>query len=150
MKIQKLKIEDKQFVQQCDKLFLDFLDSEGKYDENYKKRENIKSFLNDLTDENNILLVAVEESKVLGFVYGYIENRKDGKLPVAHIAFVYVDLESRNRKIASNLIDKFLEELKCRQIQIVEVKSFESNEIAKKLYQKYGFNIIWSNYRKNI
>jgi ribosomal protein S18 acetylase RimI-like enzyme len=148
MNIQKLTFENKELVEECDKLLLKFLESEKKYDENYKEKEKNNSFLNDLLDENKILLVAIEKNNVLGFIYGLIENKTSLKLPVGHICFLYVDNEYRNKKIATSLIDAFLNELKKSNIEIVEVKSFENNEAAKALYIKYNFKPLWTNYRK--
>lgn len=150
MEIQRLTIQDTELIKQCDSMFREFLDSEGKYDENYLKRDELNSFAKDLNGENIILIVAKENDKALGFLYGYIESKKGKKLPVANLTFLYVNNEYRNKKIATNLIDAYLEQLKAMSITIVEVKTFENNTAARKLYAKYGFEILWSNYRKNI
>lgn len=150
MEIQKLDIQDVELVKQCDKMFIDFLDSEGKYDENYLKREQLNSFINDLNYSNNILFVAKQDETVIGFLYSYIEKRKGEKLPVAYIGFLYVESEYRNRKVATKLIDTFIEYIKGMDIKIIEVKVFENNIAAKKLYDKYCFNALWCNYRKKI
>lgn len=150
MIVKKLTITDKDLVEKCDRLFLKFLDSEGKYDDNYLKREHVNSFINDLADQNNILLAATDTDVVFGFLFGFIEKKKNGKLPIAHLSFVYIDESHRNKKIATNLINTFLLELKSMNIEIIEVKCFENNEIAKNLYNKFGFNVLWSNYRKKI
>ncbi|MBQ8043542.1 MAG: GNAT family N-acetyltransferase [Clostridia bacterium] len=150
MNIQKLDIQDVKLVKQCDNMFVEFLDGEGKYDENYLKREQLNSFINDLNDSNNILFVAKQDETVIGFLYGYIEKRKGAKLPVAHLGFLYVNGEYRNRKVATKLIDTFIVYIKGLDIKIIEVKVFENNIAAKKLYDKYGFNALWSNYRKKI
>ena len=150
MIVKKLTITDKDLVEKCDRLFLKFLDSEGKYDDNYLKREQVDSFINDLYNQNNILLAATDKDIVLGFLFGFIEKKKSGKLPIAHLSFVYIDKEHRNKKIGTNLINSFLLELKNMNIEIVEVKCFENNEIARKLYIIFGFNVLWSNYRKKI
>lgn len=148
MNIQKLTFENKELVKECDKLFLKFLESEKKYDENYKEKEKTNSFINDLLDENKILLTAIEKNNVLGFLYGFIENKKNLKSPVGNICFLYVDNEYRNKKIATTLIDYLFNELKKMNIEIVEVKSFENNEAAKALYLKYDFKPVLINYRK--
>ena len=150
MDIQKLTVQNVELINQCDDMFIEFLDSEGKYDENYLKRKKTNSFIKDLEDNNNILLVAKEEENVIGFLYGYIEQRKGSKLPVAHLAFLYVDEQHRNKGVATSLIDNFLDQLKNSGIEIVEVKSFVNNVAAKSLYQKYGFDTLWLNYRKKL
>lgn len=148
MDIKRLNFENKKLVKRCDELFLEFFKSEKEYDENYNIKENVNSFINDLLDENKILLAAIENNKVAGFLYGFIERKENFNSPVGHISFLYVDNEYRNKKIATNLIDKFIYELKKINIEIVEVKSFENNEVAKAIYLKYGFKPLWINYRK--
>lgn len=148
MDIQKLTFEDKELIEECDKLFLKFLESEKTYDENYKTKETVNSFINDLLDENKILLAATENNNVLGFLYGFIENKISFLKPVGNICFLYVDDGYRNRKIATNLIDNFLNELKKLNIEIVEVKAFENNDAAKAIYLKYDFKPLLINYRK--
>ena len=119
MNIQKLVIQDVKLVKQCDNMFVEFLDGEGKYDENYLKREQLNSFINDLNDSNNILFVAKQDETVIGFLYGYIEKRKGAKLPVAHLGFLYVNGEYRNRKVATKLIDTFIVYIKGLDIKII-------------------------------
>jgi len=150
MDIQRLAIQDTDLIKKCDSMFKEFLDSEGKYDENYLKREELNSFTKELNNNNIILMVAKENNEVIGFLYGYIEAKKGTKIPVANLTFLYVREEHRNKKVATNLIDAFFEQLKEMDIRIVEVKTFENNTAARKLYAKYGFNVLWSNYRKNI
>jgi len=150
MEIQKLTIEDKKLVEQCDKLLIKFLKEETVYDNNLAIIDNINSLSNDLINENNILLVAKENEKVLGFLFGFIDKNKKSVQEVAHLSFLYVETEYRNKKIATNLIDEFVLLIKNLGIEIIEVKCFKNNEIANKLYKKYGFDILWSNYRKRI
>ena len=137
MLVKRLGLEDDKFVKQCDKLFTKFLDSEGIYDNNYKKRESLNSFLNDLENENNTLLARVE-------------NKKGMKESVAHLTFLYVDENYRKQNIATNLINEYLKILKEKNISIIEVKSYKDNVAANKLYEKFGFNELWINYRKRI
>lgn len=150
MLVKRLGVKDIEQVKECDKLFVKFLDSEGIYDDNYLKREKLNSFLGDLDNENNVLLGVVDENKVIAFLYGYIENKKGAKDPVAHLTFIYVDEKYRKQNIATILITEYLEYLKAKSIQIVEVKSYVKNEAARALYTKFGFDTLWINYRKRI
>ncbi len=150
MNIKRVTIKDKIDINKVDNLFKKFLISESKYDVNYKIREDLKSFENDLNNENNILLICKNENDVVAFLFGYINQTKNEILPVAHLAFIYVEEAFRNKKIASNLIDEFLSELKSKDIKFVEVNTFNSNESAKKLYEKFGFSMNYINYRKGI
>ena len=129
--------------------FTEFLDSEGKYDDNYLKRENIPSFLGDLENENNILLCGIQ-SGVVAFLYGYIEKKKGMQEEVGHITFIYVKEEYRKKKIATELIKEYMQILTKKNIQIIEVKSYVNNMAANRLYSKFGFDELWTNYRKRI
>lgn len=149
MQIKRLTVNDKEIVEKCDKLFVEFLDSEGQYDDNYLKREKINSFLGDLDKENNILLCCVKED-VMAFLYGYIEKRQGMKDSVAHITFVYVKEEYRKQNIATTLINEYMRILKEKDISIIEVKAYKNNQAANMLYNKFGFNELWVNYRARI
>ena len=150
MLVKRLGVKDKELVKQCDELFIKFLDSEGEYDYNYKKRTNLNSFLCDIEEESNMLLVAIKDDKVLAFLYGYIEIKKRMKEPVAHLAFIYVDEGYRKQNIATNLINEYIKILKEKSIPNIEVKSYKRNIAANRLYNKFGFDELWVNYRKRL
>lgn len=150
MDIVKLKNTDIEMIRTCDILFKKFLNSEGKYDGNYIERENIKSFEKDLIDNTKTLYVAKENEIVEGFLYAYISKSKNEKEEVAHLCFLYVDEKYRNKKVATNLIQKFINEMKLIGITNIDVKVFEENEIAKKLYKKFEFENLWVNLRLKI
>lgn len=150
MKIKKIINSDKNLIKQCDKLFIDFLESESKYDDNYLQRKDIKSFMDDLNDKNNILYSAIEDEKVIGFLFGYIKKLKAEINPVAHLCFLYVDPKYRNKKIATNLINIFLKEIKSRNINNIDVKVYSNNREALKLYKNLGFDPFLENLRKEV
>ena len=150
MEIQKLTVDDKELIEQCDKLLIEFLNEEAIYDTNLTKSKNTNSLLVDIANQNNILLIAKENEEVLGFLFGYIEKNNKNIQEVAHLSFIYVKNKYRNNKIATKLIDEFISFIKKENIEIIEVKCYKNNEIANKLYIKYGFDILWSNYRKKI
>ncbi len=150
MNIKKLTIKDKEDITKVDNLFKKFLISESKYDVNYKIREDLKSFEKDLNNENNILIVCKNENDVVAFLFGYINQTKNEISKVAHLAFIYVEENFRNKKIASNLIDEFLSELKSKDIKFANVNTFYNNESAKRLYEKFGFTVNYINYKKEI
>ena len=151
MIVKLLKIEDKNYINQCDELLIKLLNEEKKYDNNYKKNNNLKSFEKDLKKENNFLIVTIDNEKVVGFLFGYVNYEKSNqKNAVANLSFIYVDEEYRNKKIGSSLIEYYINLLKNKNIRFVEVKCFNDNIYAKKLYKKYEFGVLWQNYRKII
>lgn len=114
------------------------------------QRKDIKSFLDDLNDENNILYSAIEDEKVVGFLFGCIKKLKSEIDPVAHLCFLYVNPKYRNKKIATNLINIFLKEIKSRNIKNIDVKVYLNNIEALKLYKKLGFDPFLENLRKKL
>ena len=83
-------------------------------------------------------------------MFAYINKLKTDILPVAHIAFVYVDTQHRKKGIATQLITTLFKQLEKRNIDIVEVKAFNDNIAATNLYEKFGFDVLWVNYRRKI
>lgn len=150
MIIERIYKEDKKLVEQCDRILVEFLDEEGKYDANYLKRDKLNSFSNDLEEENNILLVVREDEKVYGFLFGHTNKNKSFKEKVANLSYIYIDKLHRNQKYATKLIQYYIDILKEKNINIIDVKCFENNSIAMKLYKKIGFNPLWINLRKEI
>ena len=150
MEIKRILKNDKELIKQCDLLFLEFLKSEESYDINVEIPNKTKSFLNDVTDEEKMIIVAVDKNKVNGFLYAYIDNKKTYKSQVAHLSFIFVEENERQRGIASSLIEEFLKIVKERKIKFVEVNCFEKNEAARKLYKKYGFEVLWLGCRKEL
>lgn len=148
MNIKKLKTSDKDIVLKCDELYKKFLKSEKKYDSNFLERDDIKSFLNDLEDDNKMLYAAIVKKEVVGFLYGYVSKNKNERNKVAHLTFLYVDYDYRKRKIATNLIERFICDMSEKSIINIEVKVYDNNDIAKKLYKKFGFEALWLNLRR--
>lgn len=149
MDIEKIDQNNIIYVDKCDELFKNFLESERIYDTN--SLEYIpNSFKKDISKDNVLLYIAKLEGKVVAFLYGYIETNIRQKLPVAHLTFIYVEENYRKQKIATRLIDCFLHEVKQKNVEIIEVKAFENNKIACDIYEKLGFKPLWINYRKMI
>lgn len=147
MEIEKVTDANKQYIKYCDKLFEEFLESEQKYDTNVASFIP-KSFENDIYKDNVIMYIAKAQDEVIAFLYGFIQDTGKIKLPIAHLTFIYVVEKYRNKKVATDLINSFCQEIKDKNIEIIEVKSFNQNEAANKLYEKLGFKPLWTNYRK--
>lgn len=80
------------------------------------------------------ILVYKNKDKVLGFLmYTELEDTID-------ILDIVVDKNYRNQKIASNLLDILITNSKINSKIYLEVSV--DNDIAIKMYDKFGFNII--------
>ena len=58
--------------------------------------------------------------------------------------------QHRKKGIATQLITTLFKQLEKQNIDIVEVKAFNDNIAATNLYEKFGFDVLWVNYRRKI
>lgn len=100
--------------------------------QNFAKLFKVKSMLDDKYAK---VLVYLEEGKVVGFLIAtcLYEN--------ADILSIVVDLNYRQRKIATNLIDYLFSEINDT-VEVVTLEVAVDNEKAINLYKKFGFEII--------
>ena len=93
---------------------------------------------NFLKNENNYLIAAVENAKVLGFIIAYELYRADRNSSIMFLYEIGVLKEFRNRGIGSELIDflKMICEERC--IMKMWVPTERTNVPAVSLYAKMG------------
>lgn len=125
-----------------DALLTKLIQYEAQYDNNlnpnYIVMDNYKEML-DLPEHK--AFVAEEDGEIVGFVYGFILMIPDMCLkPIAIVDAMYVEKAYRNRRIATNLLHKFInfatEQDACR----VELKVLSENTVAMRIYESLGFS----------
>ena len=94
------------------------------------------SLLSEVEDERTCFSVACEDDIVLGFAVLRCTGDEGELLQIA------VDKAHRRRGIASMLMDTVLSLSELRKLETVYLEVRESNEAAKSMYGKYGFNEI--------
>lgn len=72
---------------------------------------DIGSFLDDVKNKNQYLYAAINNNRVIGFLFGYINKSKNEFEEVAHIIFLYVDKDYSENGVATTLIEEFLKEI---------------------------------------
>lgn len=92
-----------------------------------------KLFLDALNDTDTIMLAAVINEKVIGFLNGSCV------LDEAELMNIAVSQDYRRDGIAGTLIKAFEDRLAEKGINTVYLEVRESNLPAKKLYEKYGY-----------
>lgn len=103
------------------------------------------------TTDSNIELVAVVNNKVLG--YTIVNKLYDviGNCYYAHINYVCVLKEYRNKGIATKIFDEIFNICKEEDIKYLELTSNSSRKEAHKLYNNLGFDIRETNvFRKEL
>lgn len=99
------------------------------------------SFFNELKNPRSFLKVAKKGGKVVGYICaGWIIDE-------GHVLDVAVGPRYKRLGIASTLISLAIERLKEEGCRFVFLEARESNEAAKKMYAKFGFESIGT--RKN-
>ena len=95
-----------------------------------------QAIISQLPDDNREFLVALDGERVIGYVgmmcvidEGYISN-------------VAVTQDYRRQKIGDMLIDELMKRAEAAQLAFVTLEVRASNEPAKALYAKHGFEVV--------
>lgn len=106
---------------------------------------NIESFIEDLSKESNIYLVAELENKVIGICFSEIKEISDNKImkdrKILHIGDICVDEDNRKNGVGKKLYDKIFEFGKEMNADSIELMVWGFNKNAIKFYENLGMNI---------
>ncbi len=97
---------------------------------------SISSIISQFPDENHVFLVALDGETVIGYV-GMMYVLDEG-----YISNVAVTSAYRRQNIADTLIGELLSRANALELSFVTLEVRESNEPAKALYGKHGFEIV--------
>ena len=92
--------------------------------------------ISQLPDDNHIFLVALDGEAVIGYV-GMMYVLDEG-----YISNVAVTASYRRQKIADELINTLIERSNELNLSFVTLEVRESNDPAKMLYAKHGFEVV--------
>ncbi|MAG07957.1 hypothetical protein CMO89_00635 [Candidatus Woesearchaeota archaeon] len=144
MQITKLEEKD---IEEISSLALDLyrkfdaMDEADKLDEpNFKEKmiEELKEFIQ---KDNNLLLTATEDGKIIGYIRGIIKTRhpefkikKEG-----YIQECYINQEHRNKGIGKSLAKQILKWFNENSITFITVSIYHSDIEANDFWKKIGF-----------
>ncbi len=114
---------------------------EGKYDVGIDENFVVTNmYENYIEDANKLIIVAEENSQVVGYLYGMIKpNDETYKYVVAKLDALYIEENYRNRGFATALIEHFKKWAKGKNAFKIEVNVWSNNTSAKHLYEKNKF-----------
>ena len=93
------------------------------------------SFLNEIAHANSLAKVALRENNVVGYVCTrYV-------LDEGHILNLAVHRDFRRQKIATELMNRVLAELKEKDCRLLYLEVRVSNIEAIKFYERFGFKV---------
>lgn len=101
--------------------------------------------------KNGIIMVAVQGENIVGYLLGFLQKNVPvfkGDL-VAYISDIFVKEEYRSMGIATAMNDRFEEWLKSKGISTSTLQVITTNDIASKLYRKWGYGDIFITMRKD-
>lgn len=108
--------------------------------DDYFADEQAKSLLlNNILKRKSHFLVAEENNKIIGYIYGYVSRADLYKKKVGYIDQIVVDEEYRRQGICNKLMDSFTEIMKKYGCGYIELNAFKQNIPAVECYKKYGF-----------
>ena len=108
--------------------------------DDYFADEQAKSLLlKNILKRKNHFLVAEENNKIIGYIYGYVSRADLYKKKVGYIDQIVVDEEYRRQGICNKLMDSFTKIMKKYGCGYIELNAFKQNLPAVECYKKYGF-----------
>lgn len=109
-------------------------------EKNYKHVENLlrEAFHTTFPQDNPFIhwYIYEVESIIMGFIsYSIMYDQLE-------LNYLYVLPSHRKQKIASKLIDYMLKDAVEKNVAVLSLEVNEKNEVARKLYQKFGFDVV--------
>ncbi len=105
-------------------------------------KEHYEKYLrNDLSSEWRAVLVAEENSKIIGLVVGKIYRtlKISGYERSGYISNVYIRKEFRRKGIACELVEEVIKWFKQKEATNITLEIYKNNKPAIDLYHKLGF-----------
>lgn len=143
------RVLDEEYASYCDCLLTKLIHDEKQYDDSIDSKFVVRDYFKNIIKNNDhILLCYIENNKIVGYIYlkPVKCNNKNGYL----IDGLYVEEDFRNKGIATSLIDESLKILSNFKIEFIDINVLSNNEIAKFLYNSFGFNEFKIQMRKNL
>lgn len=97
-----------------------------------------EDYLKDMI-ENKIVLLAVTNNEIIGYLTGVIESNNHDAMSFARLKNIYILENYRKCGIGSKLINEFKKLCLEKGITILKVTTYAKNKIATSFYNKNGF-----------
>lgn len=117
---------------------------EKKYNSNINEKCVVKEFYEHfISREGYIMLIAEVDNKIVGYLYGFIENTGDTYInKISKLEALYVEVKYRKHGIAKKLVEEFKKWSIKNEVKCIEVQVCSKNEEAFNLYTKNGYKDI--------
>ena len=106
---------------------------------------NYDEFKTELSNSNNIYLVAELENEIVGICFSNIKERSNNKImkdrKFLHIENICIDKKHQKKGIGKKLYNQIIQLAKEKNIKNIELMVWEFNENAIKFYKNLGMSI---------
>lgn len=117
----------------CDNFLTLLIQDERKYDNTIDEKFVVKDYFINMINNQNILLLYKEENKPIGYIFA---KRIDEKYLIDGL---YVDINFRNKGIATKLIKEIIKEIYLLGDFEIFINVLKENKVAVNLYKNIGF-----------
>lgn len=116
------------------------IQDERKYNSNINPEFKVTNMYNNkINDDSRLILVYEVEGKVIGYIYGFLDESPVTIYPEATLDALYVEESYRGNGIATELINEFVKWCKENHAVSIEVGVLSKNNKAVNLYRKNKF-----------
>lgn len=93
-----------------------------------------------IEDKNQLAFIAKKENKIIGFAYGYLQNRPDGKI-MFYLYAIDIEKDYQGNGYGTNLMKFIKKHVKSLGFYKMYLSTNKSNISACKCYEKIGCEI---------
>ena len=139
MEIRKAKRED---AQELNYLLTLLIRDEGNYDKNIDMNFEVTNmYENYIDDDKSIILVALIDEQIIGYIYGFIKEKDETCInDIGILDALYVSDAYRRKGVADALIEEFKKWAIKSHLKEIEVNVLVANTKAHNLYLKNNFS----------
>lgn len=137
------KINNKDDAIKCNKLLEKLIQSERQFNENINSEYKVNNwFENFYSEDNNVIFIARDYEKIIGYVYVQITSIENGPMEnkEALIDGLYIEKKYRGKGISKLLMTEAEMWAKENCVKYLYVNVLEENDKAINLYKKLNFN----------
>ena len=138
MEIRKAKMEE---AKELNSLLTLLIRDEGQYDKNINMNFEVTNmYENYINDPNRIILVALVDNKIVGYIYGFKEFKDEvSTRDIGILDALYVKEDYRAIGVANSLLEEFKKWAQEMALKEIEVNVLVANTKAHNLYLKNNF-----------
>lgn len=140
-------------AKKCDKLLQKMLKNEHTFDNLVNPDFKVEKFFEKcINNPSQILLIAKNEEKIVGFLHGFIKQMpmQFFKAGILQLNIMFVNEKHRSLGVGTLLLNKFVQIAKENGFDNIEVITSINNTVAQNFYKKHNFLPINYELRKKL